>query len=92
MLDLKNCEIAFTGRLTTMTRQQSFSLAQVLGAKPQNWVTKQTDYLVVGLIETVLGEEPITKKLLTGTPTISEREFLAWCQARLAQWSRSLDG
>ena len=92
MLDLKNCEIAFTGRLTTMTRQQAFSLAQVLGAEPQNWVTKQTDYLVVGLIETVLGEEPITKKLLTGTPTISEREFLAWCQARLAQWSRSLDG
>ncbi|UIF30441.1 BRCT domain-containing protein (plasmid) [Levilactobacillus brevis] len=92
MLDLKNCEIAFTGRLTTMTRQQAFSLAQVLGAKPQNWVTKQTDYLVVGLIETVLGEEPITKKLLTGTPTISERDFLDWCQARLVQWSRSLGG
>ncbi|AMV61709.1 Hypothetical protein ADU71_0054 (plasmid) [Pediococcus damnosus] len=67
-----------------MTRDQAFSLAKVFGAKPQNWVTKQTDYLVVGLIETALGEEPITKKLLTGTPT--------WCQARLAQWSRSLGG
>lgn len=59
-----------------MTRDQAFSLAKVFGAKPQNWVTKQTDYLVVGLIETALGEEPITKKLLTGTPTISERDFL----------------
>lgn len=92
MIDLSNCEIAFTGRLSTMTREQAFSLAQVLGAKPQNWVTKQTDYLVVGLIETVLGETPITKKLMSGTPTISEREFLDWCQARLAQWSRSLGG
>ncbi|WP_440311380.1 hypothetical protein ACPWRU_15135 (plasmid) [Lactiplantibacillus plantarum subsp. plantarum] len=68
-----------------MTRDQAFSLAKVFGAK-------QTDYLVVGLIETTLGEEPITKKLLTGTPTISERDFLDWCQARLAQWSRSLGG
>ncbi|MDT4758459.1 BRCT domain-containing protein [Lactiplantibacillus plantarum] len=56
MLDLRDCEIAFTGRLTTMTRDQAFSLAKVFGAKPQNWVTKQTDYLVVGLIETALGE------------------------------------
>ncbi|MCG0773905.1 hypothetical protein IMAU10062_03090 [Lactiplantibacillus plantarum] len=39
-----------------MTRDQAFSLAKVFGAKPQNWVTKQTDYLVVGLIETALGE------------------------------------
>ncbi|MGI1826217.1 BRCT domain-containing protein [Lactiplantibacillus plantarum] len=57
MLDLRDCEIAFTGRLTTMTRDQAFSLAKVFGAKPQNWVTKQTDYLVVGLIETALGEK-----------------------------------
>ncbi|WP_262338007.1 BRCT domain-containing protein [Lactiplantibacillus plantarum] len=53
----------------------AFSLAKVFGAKPQNWVTKQTDYLVVGLIETALGEEPITKKLLTGTPTIQNGIF-----------------
>ncbi|WP_455390707.1 hypothetical protein [Lactiplantibacillus pentosus] len=49
-----------------MTRDQAFSLAKVFGAKPQNWVTKQTDYLVVGLIETTLGEEPITKKVIDG--------------------------
>lgn len=29
MLDLRDCEIAFTGRLTTMTRDQAFSLAKV---------------------------------------------------------------
>lgn len=76
MIELTGCKLSFTGRLNTMTREQAFSLAQVLGAKPQTWVTKQTDYLVVGLIETVLGEAPITKKLMSGTPTISEREFL----------------
>lgn len=91
MLDLRDRKIAFTGRLSTMTREQAFSLAKIFGAKPQNWITKQTDYLIVGLIETSLGREPTTKKLLTGTPTLSERDFLAWCQARLVQWSRSLD-
>ncbi|MBS1007063.1 BRCT domain-containing protein [Levilactobacillus brevis] len=91
MLDLRDCKIVFTGRLTTMTREQAFSLADVFGAKPQTWITKQTDYLIVGLIEISLDGEPTTKKLLTGTPTLSERDFLAWCQARLTQWSRSLD-
>lgn len=91
MVELNQCKIAFTGRLSTMTRGQAFSLASVFGAEPQKWVTKQTDYLVVGIIETSLGKEPTTNKLLSEKPVISEREFLAWCQDRLRQWSRSLD-
>lgn len=60
MLDLRDCKIAFTGRLTTMTREQAFSLAEVFGAKTQTWITKHTDYLVFGIVEISLGKELTT--------------------------------
>jgi len=41
-------EIAFTGTLLTMSRQQAFELVAQLGAQPEAKVTKKTDFLVLG--------------------------------------------
>ena len=45
---LYGSEIAFTGTLLTMSRQQAFELAAQVGAQPEATVTKKTDFLVLG--------------------------------------------
>jgi DNA polymerase III epsilon subunit-like protein len=45
---LYGSEIAFTGTLLTMSRQQAFELVAQLGAQPEAKVTTKTDYLVLG--------------------------------------------
>jgi len=45
---LYGSEIAFTGTLLTMSRQQAFELVAQLGAQPEATVTKRTDFLVLG--------------------------------------------
>jgi DNA polymerase III epsilon subunit-like protein len=45
---LYGSEIAFTGTLLTMSRQQAFELVAKLGAQPEANVTKKTDFLVLG--------------------------------------------
>jgi len=45
---LYGLEIAFTGTLLTMSRQQAFELVAQLGAQAEATVTKKTDFLVLG--------------------------------------------
>ena len=45
---LYGSEIAFTGTLLTMSRQQAFELVAQLGAQAEATVTKKTDFLVLG--------------------------------------------
>jgi DNA polymerase-3 subunit epsilon len=45
---LYGSEIAFTGTLLTMSRQQAFELVAKIGAYLETTVTKKTDYLVLG--------------------------------------------
>jgi len=45
---LYGSEIAFTGALLTMSRQQAFDLVAQIGAQPETTVTKKTDFLVLG--------------------------------------------
>jgi len=45
---LYGSEIAFTGTLQTMSRQQAFELVSQFGARPEIKVTKKTDFLVLG--------------------------------------------
>ena len=92
MIDLTNCEIVFTGRLTTMTRQQAIALAQTLGAVPKNWLTTKTAYVVVGIIPGTLGQVGGTHKLASAVPTLTESEFLTWASGTLMKWSRNLGG
>ncbi|WP_235859586.1 BRCT domain-containing protein [Secundilactobacillus collinoides] len=92
MIDLTNCEIVFTGRLTTMTRQQAITLAQTLGAVPKNWLTVKTAYVVVGVVPATLGHVGVTHKLASAVPTLTEAEFLTWASWVLMKWSRNLSG
>lgn len=92
MIDLTNCEIVFTGRLTTMTRQQAIALAQTLGAFPKNWLTTKTAYVVVGMIPETLEQVSVTHKLSSAVPTLTKAEFLTWASWVLMKWSRNLGG
>ena len=49
-------QIAITGTISTLSRKDAFRLLELLGAKPTDTVTLETDYLVVG-------SEPGTKKI-----------------------------
>ena len=46
----KNSEVAFTGRLASMSRQEAFSLVQQIGCTPRLHLTKRTEFLVVGML------------------------------------------
>ena len=49
-------EIAITGTISTLSRKEAYRLLELLGAKPTDTVSVETDYLVVG-------SEPGTKKI-----------------------------
>ncbi len=46
---IKGKNVCITGTLTTMTREEAFALIQKAGGIPHKTVTKETDYLVVGI-------------------------------------------
>lgn len=44
-------QIAFTGAMTTFTRNEAMKVVEQLGGSPKSSVTKGTDYLVVGVLD-----------------------------------------
>ena len=44
-------QIAFTGAMTTFTRNEAMNVVEQLGGSPKSSVTKATDYLVVGVLD-----------------------------------------
>lgn len=57
-------QIAFTGKLETMSRSEAAQAAVDVGAKAQNGVTRSTDYLVMGITNLkVVGSDGMSKKL-----------------------------
>ena len=68
----KEMLLVFTGKLSSMPREQAFELAEEKGASVSNTVTKNTTFLVVG-------EKPgskLKKAQTLGIPILSERDFL----------------
>ena len=66
-------QIAITGTISTLSRKDAFRLLELLGAKPTDAVSVETDYLVVG-------SEPGTKKIADAlqynVKIIYEKEFI----------------
>jgi DNA ligase (NAD+) len=63
---------AFTGTLSTMTRDEAARRVQTLGASVSTSVSRRTDYVVAG---DELGSKADTARSL-GLPLLSENEFL----------------
>ena len=82
---IKGKHIAITGSLLFYKRQEAFELIRDLGGIPQENVTKETDYLVVGHYRknTIIGEKS-NKRILAeryirqgcGIKIIREDQFL----------------
>ncbi len=62
--------VCITGTLATMTREEAFALIQKAGGIPQKTVTKETDYLVVGI-----GQRAGNKN---GKKSLKEKKALAY--------------
>lgn len=69
---LRNKTFAFTGELSSMTREEAQSIVRKLGGHPSSSVSRNTDYVVVG---TEPGSKYEKAKKL-GVKIISEDEFL----------------
>lgn len=69
---LKNKTFVFTGELSSMTREEAQSIVRRLGGHPTSSVSKNTDYVVVGVEPGSKYEK--AKKL--GVKIISEEEFI----------------
>ena len=71
--DFTDKQIAITGTISTLSRKDAFRLLELLGAKPSDSVSVETDYLVVG-------SEPGTKKIADAlqynVKIIYEKEFI----------------
>ncbi|MFL6799041.1 MAG: tetratricopeptide repeat protein [Xanthobacteraceae bacterium] len=75
--------IAFTGLLSSMRREEAFSLVRSHGRTPSRGLTKKTDALVVGALGwPLLGTGGPSKSLALaksyGVSIVSERQFLEW--------------
>ena len=75
---IKGKHIAITGSLLFYKRQEAFELIRGLGGIPQENVTKETDYLVVGHYRknTIIGEKS-NKRVL------AERYIRQGCSIRI---------
>ena len=67
-------QIAITGTISTLSRKDAYKLLELLGAKPCEIVTVDTDYLVVG---TEPGTKNIANALQYNVKIIYEEEFIA---------------
>ena len=66
-------QIAITGTISTLSRKDAYRLLELLGAKPCEIVTVDTDYLVVG---TEPGTKKIANALQYNVKIIYEQEFI----------------
>jgi tetratricopeptide (TPR) repeat protein len=75
--------VAITGRLASMKREEAFALIRSRGGKPRRGLTRRTDILVVGALGWPLLANGGPSKSLSlaksyGVPIASERQFLEW--------------
>src|ERR1700694_96921 len=75
--------VAFTGRLASMKREQAFALIRKQGGTPRRGATKSTSVLVVGQLGWPLLADGRPSNSLSharshGVPIASERQFLEW--------------
>jgi tetratricopeptide (TPR) repeat protein len=75
--------VAVTGRLASMKREQAFALIRQEGGKPRRGVTKSTSLLVVGqlgwpLLADGRPSNSLSRARSHGVPIASERQFLEW--------------
>jgi tetratricopeptide (TPR) repeat protein len=87
--------VAFTGRLASMKREDAFGLVRRNGGTPRRGVTKKTTVLIVGELGWPLLADGQPSKSLSlaksyGVAIASERQFLAWAgRSVLAQQIRT---
>jgi tetratricopeptide (TPR) repeat protein len=75
--------VAFTGRLAAMKREEAFALVRAKGGTPRRGLTKKTSVLVVGELGWPLLPDGEPSKSLSlaksyGVVIASERQFLEW--------------
>jgi tetratricopeptide (TPR) repeat protein len=75
--------VAFTGRLASMKREEAFALVRSRGGRPRRGLTRKTDVLVVGALGWPLLANGGPSKSLGiaksyGVSIASERQFLEW--------------
>ena len=67
-------QIAFTGAMTTFTRNEAMKVVEQLGGAPKTSVTKATDYLVVGVLDVrVLAEGTSESSKLKDAKALREK-------------------
>ena len=66
-------QVAITGTISNLSRKDAFKLLELLGAKPTDYVTIDTDYLVVGSDP---GSKKIANALQYKIKIIYENEFI----------------
>ncbi len=82
-------DVAFTGRLASMAREEAFALVRQKGGTPRRGVTKTTAILVVGELGWPLLADGRPSKSLAlaksyGVAVASERQFLEWAGKAVA--------
>ena len=75
--------VAFTGRLTSMSRAEAFDVIRQRGGTPSPEVTKRTKILIVGelgwpLLDNGCPSNKLSRASEYGIPAVSERRFLEW--------------
>ena len=75
--------VAFTGRLTSMSRAEAFDVIRQRGGTPSPEVTKRTKILIVGelgwpLLDNGRPSNKLSRASEYGIPAVSERRFLEW--------------
>jgi tetratricopeptide (TPR) repeat protein len=75
--------VAFTGRLTSMSRAEAFDVIRQRGGTPSPEVTKRTKILIVGelgwpLLDDGRPSNKLSRASEYGIPAVSERRFLEW--------------
>ncbi len=76
-------DVAITGRLASMKREQAFALIRQHGGTPRRGVTKSTSLLVVGqlgwpLLADGRPSNSLSRAKSSGVPIASETQFLEW--------------
>src|SRR5882672_3228473 len=76
-------DVAFTGRLASMKREDAFALVRKQGGTPRRGLTRKTAILVVGELGWPLLPDGKPSKSLSlaksyGVAVASERQFLEW--------------
>src|SRR5438093_10303676 len=82
-------DVAFTGRLASMKREEAFALVRQKGGTPRRGLTRTTAILVVGELGWPLLADGQPSKSLSlakafGVAIASERHFLEWAGKAVA--------